>query len=515
MVRSGGASLAGAAVLGATGLPGAGTRAARAQGSAPERDLPNVLLIVVDGIRADFVTAYDEPDDRADTPNLEELGKDSLRFDHAIPEAMPAFPSRRGLLSGVRTYPFRDWRPTEGLAQYPGWNPIWDHQPILTETLTNAGITSLYISDNPLLDNTRFRGVARKPAGRAPAATQVQRYVAPAVPGGVPDGDIPAARVMASGIEALDELKGKQPFFLGVDVFDLTDATDPIPVYARESVATREEARGAGSRAVDSTAPSFRPFEAIEGDGPSEPEVRDNYATEVKAVDREVGRLLDKLDSLGLADNTVVYFVSPTTVSLGEHDVFGMAAAAGHEDVYRAALMIRDPEGRRKDENSTFHAAPPDMAPTVLSYMGVTIPGKMDGEDLNGLLDEDDVQPRPNFAIRVDEQIVVSDGRMVLVSEGEGAPKRLYDTDPDAYEDEHSDEDEYSPRTVDENVSQEDAESVKRLWAIAVGAAGGTLPKFGPDGPIRPRPELEDDNEDSNSDEGRLDRDDDLNFAGR
>lgn len=515
LVRSGGASLAGAAALGATGFPGAGTRAARAQGPASKRELPNVLLIVVDGVRADFVSAYDDPDDRADTPNLDELAKGSLRFDHAIPEAMPAFPSRRGLLSGVRTYPFRDWKPTKGLARYPGWNPIWDHHPILTETLTGAGIASVYISDNPLLDNARFRGVARKPSGQAPAATQVQRYIAPAVPGGIDDGgDIPAARVMASGIEALDELKRKQPFFLGVDVFDRTEASDPIPVYALGSVADRDNARGAGARATDATAPRFRPFEAIDGKQPSTGEVRDHYASEVKAVDKEIGRLLDKLDSLGLAESTVVYFVSPTTVALGEHDVFGMAAAAGHEDVYRAALMIRDPEGRRKDETSSFHAAPPDMPSTVLSYMGVTIPGKMDGEDLNGLLDEDDVHPRPNFAIRVDEQIVVSDGRFVLVSEGEGASKRLYDTDPDQWEDDHSDEDDFSPRDEDENVAFEDAGSVQRLWSIALAAAGGTLPKFGPDGPIRPRPEIEDD-DDSSSDEGRLDRDDDLNFQGR
>lgn len=154
------------------------------------------------------------------------------------------------------------------------------------------------------------------------------------------------------------------------------------------------------------------------------------------------------------------------------------------------------------------------MATTVLAYMGVTAPGKMDGEDLNGLLDEDDVHERPNFAIRIDEQIVVSDGRLVLVSQGDGTPKRLYDTDPDQWEDDHGDEDDFSPRDEDENVSREDASAVQRLWAIASGAAGGTLPKFGPDGPIRPRPEVEDDS-DSSQDEGRLDRDDDLNFLGR
>ena len=513
LVRSGGASVAGAAVLGATGVPSLATRAAKAQDSG--RDIPNVLLIVVDGIRADFVSAYDDPDERADTPNLDELAKDSLRFDRAIPESMPAFPSRRSLLSGIRSYPFRDWRATEGLAQYPGWHPIWDHQPILTETLAAAGISTLYISDNPLLDGERFRGEARRPKGEAPAATQVQRLIAPAIPGGVDDGDHPAKRVMDSGIEALAELKGKQPFFLGVDVFDRVEATDPIPVYARPAIVSRLNNRGAAARVDELNQAAFRPFEEIDAEKPTDGEMRDHYANAVKEVDAEIGRLLDELDSQGLADNTVVYFVSPTTVALGEHGVFGMAAAAGHEDVYRAAAMIRDPRGRRKDETSRFHAAPPDMAATVLGYMGIVAPGKMEGEDLNGLLDEDDVHPRPNFAIRIDEQIVVSDGRLILVSEGEGQPKRLYDTDPDEWEDDHEDEDDFSPRDEDENVSREDADAVARLWQVAKTAAGGTLPQFGPNGPIRPRAEIEDDDEDSNTDEGRLDRDDDLNFMGR
>ena len=117
----------------------------------------------------------------------------------------------------------------------------------------------------------------------------------------------------------------------------------------------------------------------------------------------------------------MVYFVSPTTVALGEHGVFGMAAAGGHEDVYRAAVMIRDPDGRRKGRDQPLPCRPPDDADHGAGITGdPALPGKMDGEDLNGLLDEDDVHPRPNFAIRVDEQIVVSDGRLVLISEGEG-----------------------------------------------------------------------------------------------
>ena len=509
LLSAGGLGAAGAA-LGAAGIgPSLGAGKVRAQSTL---DRPNAMLIVVDGVRADFVSAYDDPDERAETPSLDALAAESLRFDRAVPESMPAFPSRRGLLTGMRAYPFRDWRPTKGLAQFPGWNPIWDHQPLMTEQMEAGGVTALYVSDNPLLGGARFRGVVRKPAGREPAATQLARYLAPVLPGDPRRGEPPAARVVRGGIEALEELKSKQPFFLGVDVFDRLEAIEPAPLYASRFDTSPE---GSRSRATESAAASYRATERVAADDGADERVRDNYAAEVTAVDREIGRLLDRLDALGLAESTVVYFVSATTLALGEHGVFGMGPAGGHEDAYRAAYMIRDPEHRREDETSRFHASTPDVAPTLLSYMGLTIPGKMKGEDLTALLDEDDVHPRPNFAIRIDEEIVASDGRYVLVASGEGRRKRLFDTDPDQHEEDHSDDDDYRPRDEDKDVSAEQAATVNVLWQAALAAAGGTLPKLGPDGPIRPRPEIEDDDEDADQDEGRLDRDDDLNFMGR
>ena len=48
---------------------------------------------------------------------------------------MPALPARRALLTGTRCYPFRSWRRTAGMPSVPGFNPIWDYQPVITETL--------------------------------------------------------------------------------------------------------------------------------------------------------------------------------------------------------------------------------------------------------------------------------------------------------------------------------------------------------------------------------------------
>ena len=120
------------------GLFGAGAASAAAAGLAAcgddyfepatshGKDAPNVVLIFTDSTRADYIGYYDayfKGNNRlADTPNLDALGKDSLAFKLAVPEAMPTGPARRGLLTGVRSFPFRNYVPTKGLPLGPGWS---------------------------------------------------------------------------------------------------------------------------------------------------------------------------------------------------------------------------------------------------------------------------------------------------------------------------------------------------------------------------------------------------------
>ena len=54
-------------------------------------DAPNVLLIVTDSTRADFIGAYNR-DTIARTPNIDALSREGLTFDLAVPEAMTTGP---------------------------------------------------------------------------------------------------------------------------------------------------------------------------------------------------------------------------------------------------------------------------------------------------------------------------------------------------------------------------------------------------------------------------------------
>ena len=95
-----------------------------------DEDPLNVILIVTDSTRRDFVSAYDG-DERADTPNLDSLADEGLRFDRAVPEAMPtvavsACPSHRHAL-----VPVPRLKVAPKLPQFPGWSPIPAHKPLV------------------------------------------------------------------------------------------------------------------------------------------------------------------------------------------------------------------------------------------------------------------------------------------------------------------------------------------------------------------------------------------------
>jgi len=229
------------------------------------RDAPNTLLIFTDSTRADYIGYYNS-DSLAKTPNLDALAEESLCFSLAVPEAMPTGPARRALLSGVRSFPFRNYVPTKGLPLGPGWIPIPDHYPILTNVLGEAGIETAYCTDNPFLIGPRFANFRRtvdwvrpsfsqgayrflnKPFKRPAPRSTIERYLLPDLSDSVEvgrlramagwnsiyrhsDRDYPTARVVRAGIRLLDELKQKRPFFLGVDAFDPHEPFDAPRVY--------------------------------------------------------------------------------------------------------------------------------------------------------------------------------------------------------------------------------------------------------------------------------------------
>jgi arylsulfatase A-like enzyme len=102
------------------------------------------------------------------------------------------------------------------------------------------------------------------------------------------------------------------------------------------------------------------------------------YYGMVSFMDREIGRILDSLDRLGLADNTIVVFTTDHGHFLGRH---GLIAKAIHhyEDLLRLPFVVRWPGHVPAGGTSDAIQNLVDLAPTFLTAAGMEVPGIMTG----------------------------------------------------------------------------------------------------------------------------------------
>lgn len=503
VLRLGGACVGGAGMLGLIAAYGgdaetlAATTAATRRGRRRDPLAQNAILIVTDSTRADHLGAYG--DKRGLTPNLDALARDGLTFEHAHPESMPTGPARNALLTGDREFPFRGWHDERFLPGNPGWSPIPRNQATMASLLRRHGVTTAYVTDNPFLigpryrhvrrDFDRFRGFPgqaahysrrhRKPVPLEQARRFMPRslhgsgaeaalalYLAYA-PHGQPEDETFTARVFRAAIDLLATLRERQPFLLVVDAFDPHEPWDPPAAWAR---------RVAGRSPLDYE--PLHPFPAPIGSmdvlGLSRAVARrvgGLYAAELAFADHWIGNLLGEVDAGGLADTTAVMYTSDHGIFLGEHGLIGKSGRNLHREIHHTPFIVRDPARRRPGARSGFFASTNDVAPTLMSYLGVRPGRRMDGEDLTVLFDRRAPPRRPYMTASYDDYVMCGDGRWLLTARSDGSDRKLFDTKRD-------------PRER-RNVIGRHPDVAARLWRALRREAGGPLPRFGPDRVLR------------------------------
>lgn len=107
-----------------------------------------------------------------------------------------------------------------------------------------------------------------------------------------------------------------------------------------------------------------------------------DYLCVIHSVDRNVGRVLDYLDKSGLAENTLVVYVSDQGFYMGEHGWFDKRFM--YEESFRTPLLMRFPGGRHGEIDLMVQNI--DYAPTFLELAGVDIPEDIQGVSLLPLL---------------------------------------------------------------------------------------------------------------------------------
>ncbi len=111
--------------------------------------------------------------------------------------------------------------------------------------------------------------------------------------------------------------------------------------------------------------------------------MRDYFST-IAAVDENIGKVLDYLDSTGLAENTIVVYASDQSFYLGEHGWFDKRFM--YEESMRMPLVIRYPaEIPAGTEAKSTLVQNIDFAPTLLDWCGIEKPDSMQGESFRAV----------------------------------------------------------------------------------------------------------------------------------
>jgi arylsulfatase A-like enzyme len=109
-----------------------------------------------------------------------------------------------------------------------------------------------------------------------------------------------------------------------------------------------------------------------------------DYLACVQSVDDNVGRVLDFLDSSGLAQNTVVFYTSDQGFFLGDHGLFDKRFM--YEPALRMPFLVRYPGSTKAGTVNTDMVLNNDFAPTFMEIAGLATPADMQGKSIVPLL---------------------------------------------------------------------------------------------------------------------------------
>ncbi|MGH2369773.1 MAG: sulfatase family protein, partial [Chloroflexota bacterium] len=436
-------------------------------------DRPNILFLMPDQLRADALGCAGHPVFR--TPNIDRLAREGVHFTHAYANSPLCMPARASVISGV--YPHN-----HQIQENAGHLPAEDET--FAQLLQRAGYATAYVGkvhafpDDPgrnLIEQeayVRARGfdyVHEIPGPGALAKTEsylsrrwrerglLEVYQqdfarrredrgAAAWASPLPVEEFPDSYVGAQALEWLRRYEDDRPFFLWVgfggphppfdapgDYATMYDpATLPDPLPAEEPgpwVPASARERMLAGRQRASTPEMARQRMA-------------SYGGKLTLIDDWVGRILDELDTRGLAEHTLVVFWSDHGEMGGDHQRYQKSVF--YEPAARVPLLARWPAGGvgASGESKTQPARgccqalveQIDLFPTVLEAAGAPPSPRTFGRSLLPLARGETAQTREAvFSELAREVMVRTDGHKYAVNR-EGRGYLLYDLRADPHE---------------------------------------------------------------------------------
>lgn len=382
---------------------------------------PNIVLIMADQLVPQLTGAYGHS--VVQTPNLDQLAAEGVRFDAAYSPCPVCAPARAAMMTGQYVSTIGAW---DNAA------PFASDEPTLAHYLTRAGYDTVLSGKMHFIGPDQLHGFHRRfttnvyPADfswvpvrgeeHASERSHALQYVGEAIHVGrwsqFLSGDEEThfraqeylraqaiARAQATPADAtpfflcVSYHHPHEPFWPQQELWDLyADAEIAVPDFP----ANLEDTYSTLDHWLNvyhgiAKAPHLRDQESLR-------RVRRAYYALVTYVDRKVGDLLRVLDETGLADNTVVIFCSDHGDMLGEKGM--VQKRTFYEWSSRVPLIMRFPDGRQAGTQRPEPVNLIDLLPTLCDLARVPDRHRLpvDGRSLMPLIEGNDRNMRVTFS---------------------------------------------------------------------------------------------------------------------
>lgn len=430
-----------------------------------EKPKPNVIFILIDDLGYTDLGCYGSR--FYETPNIDRLAKQGVRFTDAYAASPVSSPTRASILTGK--YPVKtgitDWipgrqatssgSPNDKLIAQPFRLHLDPEETTIAELLRKNGYRTMisgkwhlgadpkYWPEYQGFEINKGGHAAGQPTRNQDANGYFSPYGNPMLEDG-PVGEYLTDRQTDEAIRFMEET-GEKPFFLFLSYYAVHN-----PMQAKEKHVERFTLK-ADSMGLYNIQPFTREKKWIRdymSNNFRERTIQSNpiYAAMIWSLDENIGRLMKKLEELGLEKNTMVIFTSDNgglSTSEGSPTCnTPLRAGKGwlYEGGIRVPLIIKIPGIKVKNGELNTPASSIDFFTTIAEYTGCG-PVQSDGVSLLPLIRKGKLSERPLFwhyphysNQGVEPGSAIRLGKYKLIDNFETGKQELYDLEKDISE---------------------------------------------------------------------------------
>ncbi len=367
----------------------------------------NVLFIISDDLTDTALSCYGNT--VCQTPNIDAIAKQGVRFTKAYCQGTYCGPSRASLMSGyyphaIKMLGYKTPRPMIGdRMMWPEFFRQHGYYTARVSKLFHMGVPGGIEQGGHGEDDQRCwterynsRGPEWKAAGQGWTLEGNPDRTVPVKGGNTfvvveADGDDLAHSDGRTAEKAAELIKkhSQRPFFMGVGfVRPHVPFVAPKKYYKSfpyDSMKLPEKLAGDWDD-IPAAGINYKTSKNMKMDLEQQRKAVGGYYASVSYMDAQVGKVMKALEESGVADRTIVIFTSDHGYHLGEHDFW--AKVSLHDESARVPLIISVPGKQPAVCDSLVELL--DLYPTMANLCGFKAPVRLQGKDISRLLDNPD-----------------------------------------------------------------------------------------------------------------------------